>query len=123
LWAKKREKKMIENLDRLVPIGCGVIVDIEPTEEDATVNGIILPDSEEKFAQFRVGTIEKLGPSAFRYLDEDEINFKVGSRVVIVKNAGFPLSKDGYVDRNSKKGGPYVVNDEDIKLVWREENE
>ena len=86
---------------------------------DHKIGKIVIPENKERLAGFIKGKIVAIGPSAFRYLDKKEINFKVGSKVIVVKNAGISLNEAG-LDADLYEEKRYkLVNDEDIRLVWK----
>lgn len=105
------------------PIGCGVIVQVQPAKE-ATHGKIVLVENDRRYARVEYGEILAMGPSAFVWLDEEHINFKVGDIVGYPKSSGLILSELGY-DTAGLNGEPEIklINDEDLRVVKTPEGE
>jgi len=111
------------DVSKLDPIGCGVIIEIEKQKNETKVGLIVVPETKDRLTTFAVGKMVKMGLSAFRYLDEDEKNFKIGDKVLFVKNSGISLSEmeDVLVENGENKEKEYrLVNDEDVRMVFKD---
>ncbi len=105
------------DITKFLPVGCGVVIEEAPDVE-AKVGEIIIAETENRLREYAVGKLISLGPSAFRYLDEDEKNFEIGDTIIFVKNSGISLSPTGAIRNHAHKTLQLrLINDEDIKLV------
>lgn len=90
--------------------------------------GIIIPETAADGRQFlvQIGTIVDVGPDAWKAFRQIDDNGKMvngrpwarkGDKVTFAKNAGMWI-----VDENGEKTGLLAMLDDDIILVWQEED-
>lgn len=111
---------MLKDISKIEPVGCSIIVELGKQEEETKIGEIIIPETKDRLAMFVTGKVIAIGPSAFRYLDKEEKNVNVGDKVLVVKNAGILLCDTGDVGAEHEEKKYRLVNDEDVRMVWKE---